>query len=182
MPNYIVPIFEKSCDLVEATEKSKRVILGKIQEGDILVVKDGSPGTVAVVTKEFIELTPNIMASYHLHIIRLKKEYRKYAHYICAFLNSKVGQALLRRYISGSVSPTIRNDEISGMKVIVPKNDNLAKDTKKAITNLQNSIITVMNKFLEPSKKIETKNNNLPKLPINWMPGGKRDKHGYYRP
>jgi len=178
-PNYVNPVFVKFTSEIE----EERSCL-KLKESDLLIVKDGSPAAITVVSKPILEKFEILLPSHHVYLIRLKEEYKKYAYYIAAFLNSKVGQAILRRYISGSVSPSIRSDELGEVDIVVPKKKEEYERIKEEIESLQKNIISVMDEFLTASNEIEKKINPrdvLPKLPINWMPAGKGDKHNYYK-
>jgi len=56
-------------------------------------------------------------------------------------------------------------------------------NVKTKIENLQKDIINSIN-FLNSSEEVEKElklPTDLPRLPINWLPGGKRDKHNYYK-
>jgi len=173
-PNYILPIFVK----YGLMEEENDVLL---KEADIVIVKDGSPGTVSAISKTLLEEYDQILFSYHLYRIRLKDEYKKHSFFISAFLNSKIGQGLVRKYISGAVSPTIRDQELKNIIVPIPKSDETTYAINEKLETLQRNVISSMN-FLEPSKELDEKmnpENNLPYLPINWLPGGKRDKQGY---
>ena len=187
-PNYILPAFSKFGILQETNKEFL------VEEGDILMVKDGSPGTVTAISKVFTENYEKSFASYHLHLIRLKGEYKKHAFFISSFLNSKVGQALVRKYISGSVSPTIRGypkkvggvqeiGEVGKIEVLIPKDEKISVKVREEIEQLQQNVISSRD-FLKSSMVLDSKinpNGKLPALPINWMPGGKGDKHGYYK-
>lgn len=50
----------------------------------------------------------------HVYRIILKEDFKRYAPFIGTFMNSKLGQALIRRYVSGSVTPTIRSTDAEG--------------------------------------------------------------------
>ena len=175
-PNYILPIFVKYGSLIEGSEND---IL--LKQGDIIITKDGSPGTISSISKILLETFDTILFSYHLYRIRLKDEYKKHSSFISAFLNSKIGQALVRKYISGAVSPTIRDQELKNIIMPIPKNDQISLEVNDKLEVLQKNVVSSMN-FLEPSEEMNKKmnpENNLPYLPINWLPGGKRDKQGY---
>ena len=184
-PNYVSPAFSKFGTI----EETNRDFL--VEEDDILVVKDGSPGTVTSISKVLLDNYENLFAPYHLHLIRLKEEYKKHSFFISSFLNSRVGQALIRKYISGSVSPTIRGyskkedggSEIGEIEVLIPKDEKISIKIRDEIEQLQQNVISSRG-FLKSSMVIDSEINpagKLPKLPINWMPGGKRDKHGYFK-
>jgi len=176
LPNCISPPFFKYAFEKEEYETSK------VEKYDLIIVKDGSPGTVAVVTPKLLRYYTKLYASYHTYIIRLKEDYKKYCFYISAFLNSKLGQAIVRKYISGSVSPTIRDNDLLDIRVVIPTNDDILEKLRTDIESLQESVI-LSTKYISPSKHIDTIFNTpkMPRLPINWLPGGKNDKQGYFK-
>lgn len=173
-PNYIAPYFEKFGVMDEDL---------LLKENDILIVKDGSPSTVAPITKPLIERFPKMMPTYHVYRVRLKEKYLRFATAISSYLNSKVGQAILRRYISGGVSTTIRDNELRKILVVIPK-DHEVTEVNKELQKLQKSVLSSLD-FLKPSKitmkEFKLSENDLPALPISYMPGAKRDKQGYFK-
>lgn len=175
-PNYIFPSFYKYGN----KNKNNENLL--VKENDLLIVKDGSPSTVAYISKKLLEHFDEIFTSYHVYIIRPKDKYKRYIPFISSFLNSKVGQAIIRRYISGSVSPTIRDNEIGEVEVIIPKDVELAERFAKELNEFQETVI-LSRKFMKYSKFIDDNYGikDIPRLPINWLPGGKRDKQEYYK-
>jgi hypothetical protein len=95
-----------------------------LKPGDILLGKDGEPGTFAVITEELLDFNPEIAIGGHVYRIRLRDEYIKYAYFLALFLNSKLGQALVRKYIAGGTTPTIRSDDLKKIIVCLPKEEN----------------------------------------------------------
>jgi len=183
MPNVLFPIFEKFANVDEGDEKFV------VEENNILLSKDGSPGVVSYVSKVFIDAMrgdvfgfENVAIAIHVYKIELKEEYEKYAPFIGAFMNSRLGQALVRRFISGSVSPTIRADDVDRMIIVIPKQDSLVEEAKSRLDELQRQAIAY-SAYVSYSNELIIKvfgeSPKIPKLPINWMPGGKRDPHGY---
>jgi len=178
-PNYIMPDIEKYAKISEEDKKEKI-----LKENDILIIKDGSPGTVSVILKPILDFFNGLItAGEHIYIIRLKQEYITLAPFITAFLNSKTGQALLRRYITGAISPSISDSSLKEIPIPMP-NEDVVKEAKEKLEELQRIVIEIMHptkiseKILE---KIGIKDDIQSYLPMNWMPAGKRDAHGYYR-
>lgn len=181
MPNVILPSFEK---FTKIEDDGKHVIV----EDDILLTKDGSPGVVSAVSAELVGALKEEFGyertaiATHVYKIELKEAYGKYSPLIGTFLNSKLGQALIRRYVSGSVSPTIRRDDVERILVVIPKDEVMVDDARKKLATLQRQAIDY-SRYVESSNELVTKmfgrKVELPKLPVNWMPGGKRDPHGY---
>lgn len=174
-PNFIFPVISKYTELVE---DKKRLLLKK---GDLLMVKDGSPSTVAIVTDAILSEFGEVVPSYHLYLIRLNNEYVKYAYFVAVFLNSRLGQSIVRRYISGSVSPTIRDGDVDNIEVIIPKKEAIEEYSRRIEELQQNAILS--RAFMSISEELDKSVgvNNIPKLPINWLPGGKKDKQGYWK-
>jgi len=189
MPNVVLPSFEKFGTIEDDNPRmQQRNMKRVVQADDLLLSKDGSPGVVSAVTEGLIEELRDKLdyeqaaVATHVYRIVLNEEHRKYAPFIGAFMNSKLGQALVRRYVSGSVSPTIRRNDVGRILVVVPKDDTLADEMREKLAELQrqavaysmnvglsNDLVSQMFGFMP----------DIPRLPINWMPGAKRDPHGY---
>jgi len=182
MSNVILPIFEKFATVENGKEKFI------IEKDDLLLSKDGSPGVASAISEGLLNILRDefgiekVAIATHVYKIQLKEEYKKYAPFIGAFMNSKLGQALVRRFISGSVSPTIRRDDVDKIIIVIPKENNLVNETRLKLAELQRQAIAY-SRYVQYSNelvaKMFDKTPEIPKLPINWMPGGKRDPHGY---
>ena len=176
-PNVIMPSVEKYAIMEGREEKFLR-------EFDILVIKDGSPGTVSCVLKPLLEFfEEKVTTGEHIFIVRLKKEHVEKGPFITAFLNSRLGQALIRRYITGAISPSINERAIRELPIPNPT-DELVHKAYEELTKLQEWAIKLTHP-VEVSeriiKELGLEDEVCAALPINWMPGGKRDAHGYYR-
>ena len=176
-PNVIMPNVEKYAVMEGREEKILR-------EFDILVIKDGSPGTISCVLKPLLEFFEGeVTAGEHIFIVRLREEHVEKGPFITAFLNSRLGQALIRRYITGAISPSINEGAIRELLIPSPT-DELVRKACEELTKLQEWAIELTHS-VEVSKRIikelGLEDRVCASLPINWMPGGKRDAHGYYR-
>lgn len=177
LPNVIFPSIEK------CTEASGDDLL---KENDILIVKDGSPGKSAVVLKPLLDyFNARVAAAEHLYVIRLKGSYEEFSPLITVFLNSKIGQSIVRRYITGAISPSISDEDLKEAPILDPLPiKEIARKIKEKAEEMQKIAISLASptrlsrdlfSMLKMNDEISTS------LPINWMPGGKRDAHGYYR-
>jgi len=174
LPNCIRPRFVKFADRQGALLAKKT---------DLLILKDGSPAVVAAVTQPFLEACGDVAAGTHVYVVSLRDEYGAWAAYISCWLNSTYGQAILRRYIAGSVSPTLRRDDLKEVLVPIPKDETLAGECQQWVEDLQQQLLE-SSKFMYPSEqvmKLLGSEPPLPYLPLNWTGGGKHDPHGYYR-
>lgn len=174
MPNVILPSFEKFHSLDEGEEKNI------IQVNDILLSKDGYPGVVCAISDGLIKALreeleyEEVAVATHVYRIILKERVKKYAPFIGAFMNSKLGQALVRRYVSGSVTPTIRAIDATKIIVAVPKDDKLADRIRNTVSRLQQQAIAIAySKSVTFSNDVITKmfgrSVELPKLPESWL-------------
>ena len=176
LPNYIFPNIEKYAEFDENRT---------LKENDILITKDGSPGITAVILQPLLNfLEHRVTAGEHVHIVRLHKNCQYLASFITLFLNSKIGQASLRRYVTGAISPSISATDLKLIRIPLPQDKGLFIKAKQELENLQEAAIRLMNPaniseaFLSGSGLAGSLTSYLP---INWMPGGKRDAHGYYK-
>jgi len=176
-PNFVFPVFVKRGSIGEGEEGFV------LSEGDLLMVKDGTPATFAPISKAVVEAFGQVMFSYHIYRIRLKKEYTPLAFYFSSFLNSKLGQALVRKYISGGVTPTIREDELRKVLVPIPKDALVISDAKEKLEAIQKSVIASIGSLQssEQLDKLMNPEDALPYLPANWLGAGKGDKQGYWK-
>lgn len=189
LPNTILTSFEKFATF--DTNKKFHIKLN-----DILLSKDGSPGVACCVTQRLLDILQKKLGyeggviGTHVYRIELKTEFQKYASFLTLFLNSKLGQAIVRRYISGSVSPTIGSQTIKRMLICIP-----IKNSKKLIDDSIQYLNLLQNEIFSTTKRVDysndlvkelAKDGNLEppvisRLQINWNHGGKRDLHGYYK-
>jgi len=171
-PNCLFPDFQKYTDNKDFA----------LQEYDIVIVRSGTSGLTALILPQILNNIGQLAVSDHIHVLRLQEEYKQYAPFICVFLNSKIGQALIRRYIGGSISPTLNRRDLVNIPIPLPQNSRILKGSEKLLNVLQENLLEY-SRFVSPSDRLletlELK-EPLPKLPVNWMPGGKRDPHGYY--
>ena len=170
-PNCIFPEFQKYTDNFEIA----------LEDYDLLIVRHGTSGLTAIVLPCIRHDFEKLAVSDQIHVVRVKERYKEFTPYICIFLNSAIGQALLRRYIGGSISPTLNRRDLVKIPIPLPTNEELVKLCEEKLTELQESFLQT-SKFVEPSWKLIKKlglDLDLPKLPINWMPGGKRDPQRY---
>ncbi|AFU58994.1 hypothetical protein Ngar_c20620 [Candidatus Nitrososphaera gargensis Ga9.2] len=165
-------------------------------ENDILLTKDGMPAAYCYISKVLIDTLRDefkhekVACSSHVYRIQLNKEYAEYAPYIVQVMNSRLGQALTRRFISGSVTPTIRSEDIDNVLVPLPKQDKdvILKKAKQQVETLQSHVMEIM-KNVQPSNDLtkviydlaSLSEPSIPNLPVNWSGGGRRDLHGYYK-
>jgi type I restriction-modification system DNA methylase subunit len=172
-PNYIVPTFIKFSE-----EQGP-----DLKPGDILLGKDGEPGTFAVITRELLDFNPEIAIGGHVYRIRLRDEYIKYAYFLTLFLNSKLGQALVRKYIAGGTTPTIRSDDLKKIVVCLPREnaETTTRGSEDTIRTLQSDVIKVISNIEFSANLLDTIGARAPeaRLPINWSGGGRSDPHGY---
>lgn len=183
-PNYIRPLFPKYAH----PNPKKRVDLAV---GDLLLGKDGEPGVFSVVTSDLMQYCQDILgtsalaASTHVYRIRFSDDYAGLAYYICMFLNSKVGQAIVRRYVAGGTTPTLRSTDVLEFVVPVPQTPRakLAKDARVKIEELQRDIISSALAVSASGDLLQALTLKDPeeRLPINFVGGGRSDPHGYYR-
>ena len=181
-PNYVLPVFTKT-----ANSNARRRI--DLESGDLLLGKDGEPGVVSVGTPELSTYCRSLgayalSASSHVYRIRLKTHYADLTYYVCAFFNSKVGQAIVRRYISGGTTPTLRGQDVQEFLVPIPRTRRaeLAQTFREELEELQKRIISSSLPLVPSQKLIQTLNMQDPdeRLPINFVGGGRSDPHGYY--
>lgn len=171
-PNCIFPDFRKFSD--------NRDIL--LRNYDLVVVRTGTSGMSTVILPYFREYFKDLTISDNVHAIRLKEENKKFAPFICLYLNSKLGQALLRRNIAGSVTPILNQRDLADIPIPIPEDDEILYKSERLLITLQENFLQY-SRFVSPSDRlleILGLTESLPKLPVNWMPGGKRDPHGYY--
>lgn len=171
-PNHIMPPFNKMTTEYVSDEKEDPYVTPY----DLLIIQDGSPGRVTSVPAIISEEIGDMMPSNHCYLLHIKEKYKVHSAFISSFLNSRLGQALIRKYIAGSVSPTIRKPEIKNLKVPIPKDEEKSKEIMKKIEQLQRGVLKSTN-FLDTSKDIEHKLQDdkyeVPNLPLNWYPKGK---------
>ena len=162
-PNFIVPLFTKHSD--EATE---------LCAGDILVGKDGEPGTVSVVTESLLGYCGSVAVGCHVYHLKIQDRYRPLSPFVSAFLNSRTGQALLRKNIAGGTTPTIRSDELAAMKVIIPSDELCPKVILTAVLETQDAVITSMQNLEASRLAVEFTGvgETEVRLPTNWAGGG----------
>ena len=116
----------------------------KSEEGDILIIKDDSPGTVAGVLRPLLRFFDEYeTVGEHDYIIRLKTGHKELASFIAAFLNSEIGQALVRRYITGAIGPSISERHIESLPIVLPP-DEIFKEAKEKLEDLQKTVIEMM--------------------------------------
>lgn len=84
--------------------------------GDILIARSGSIGSAALVDKN----TFKVLNSSDIIIIRPKPFINKY--YLCAYLNSKFGQAQIERFSSGGLQGHINISSLEMLLVPLPDN------------------------------------------------------------
>lgn len=162
-PNYIIPIFMKF-----AAEGSDLI------PNDLLVGKDGEPGTVAIVTTAFLDYCKDAAIGGHVYRLRLKEQFRPVAPFISAFLNSRIGQALLRKRIAGGTTPTIRKTDIEMVPVLIPADLKCPEEVRDGITETQKRVLESMDN-LGPSRGIAALTGMTDiqtRLPTNWAGGG----------
>jgi hypothetical protein len=162
-PNYVVPIFMKF-----ASEPMDLIA------DDLLIGKDGEPGTVAVITQAFLDYCKGVAIGGHVYRLRLREKFRPIAAFISAFLNSRIGQAIIRKCIAGGTTPTIRKTDIEKVQVLIPSSLKCPSGLKESIVETQNRVLESMDN-LGPSKGIGalTGMSDIPtRLPTNWAGGG----------
>lgn len=162
-PNYIIPLFMKFG--IEAM---------KVECGDLLMGKDGEPGTVAMITEDLLHYCQRLTIGGHVYHIRLAERYRELAPYISVFLNSRNGQALIRKQIAGGTTPTIRKPDVGRILILIPTDGKCPADIRDAVFTTQRSIIQAMDN-LGPSKTIAEQIGMADvdvRLPTNWVGGG----------
>jgi hypothetical protein len=182
MPNVILPTFDKFVLTVDDETKL-------INADDILITKDGSPAVASAITEGLVKSFredfgyERVAIATHVYKVKLKDGYKPHSAFIATFINSKLGQALIRRYFSGSVSSTVRGDELIRVLVVIPNDNEISETIKKEIQKLQDEAIHY-SRYVEISNQLVTRmfgrELKLPKLPINWMPTQK-DAHGYFK-
>jgi len=172
-PNCIFPRFSKYADAIE----------DGVRLGDLFITKDGEPGTAAIVTTALLEKVPTFVWGEHVYRVRLHLQWIDVGPYICAFLNSTVGQALIRKTIAGGTTPTIRKDDLAMVPIFIPQDRKVFGEASKQMNQLQVAVLeTVSN--LGPSSALSAKvglKDPPVRLPINWAGGGRSDPHNYDR-
>jgi len=162
-PNYVIPIFMKFAS--EATD---------LIPNDLVVGKDGEPGTVAIITEALLEYCESIAIGGHVYRLRLSEQYRIVAPFISAFLNSRIGQAILRKRIAGGTTPTIRKADIQTVEVLIPTDFKCPGGIANAVYETQKRVLESMDN-LGPSKNIDALTGMKDigaRLPVNWAGGG----------
>lgn len=120
-PNLIYPMFEK---FTSVQDDESHFLLN---ENDIILTKDGMPGAFSYVSAILLKTLKQenqykkISFSSHVYRIKLKKNFKDFAPYVTEIMNSRIGQALTRRFISGSVTPTLRKDDVKSILIPIPK-------------------------------------------------------------
>ena len=99
--------------LSEGAEKYKRYSL---QNGDLVITKNGSPFKVAIAE---ISSEQTVIVNGNIFVIRLKKEEAD-RFYIKAFLESDKGQAILQRASVGSTMPMLTINALKSMSIALP--------------------------------------------------------------
>jgi hypothetical protein len=162
-PNYVIPLFTKFGSSPM-----------DIRPDDLLIGKDGEPGTVSLVTASLLRYCKQLTVGGHVYHIRLASQYRELSPFISAFLNSRNGQAMLRRRIAGGTTPTIRKTDIGQIPVLFPTDRQCPSELREAIVETQDRIIQSMDN-LGPSRNIAAvagfEEVDI-KLPVNWAGGG----------
>jgi hypothetical protein len=162
-PNYVIPIFTKY------TAKPMNM-----EVGDLLVGKDGEPGTVAVITQVLLDYCKELTVGNHVYHVRLLEKHRPVAPFIAAFLNSRNGQAIIRKCIAGGTTPTIRKADIEELPVLIPTDGKCPASVQKAVIQTQKWVIDSMDN-LGPSKGMAAmlgmRDVDI-RLPTNWAGGG----------
>ncbi len=162
-PNYVLPVFTKQAAAPTA-----------VMPNDLLVGKDGEPGTVAVITKGLLEYCEELAIGVHVYLIRLRPESRELAPFVSAFLNSRHGQALVRRFIAGGTTPTLRKTDMGSIPVIVPADGKCPDGIRKAVEQTQVRVIESMDN-MGPSHSLAglmgMEDAGI-RLPTNWAGGG----------
>ena len=88
----------------------------QVFSGDILIARSGSIGSAALVGEKTIKE----LNSSDIIIIRPKPSINKY--YLCAYLNSKFGQAQIERFSSGGLQGHINISSLETLLVPLPDN------------------------------------------------------------
>lgn len=174
-PNYVVPVFSKF-----ATHAAP-----DLRPDDLLLSKDGEPGSFAVVTEELLAYRAEIVPGSHIYRIRLAEPYREHACFIALLLNSRLGQALVRRFIAGGTTPTLRSQDVARIPLCLPTAA-LAHESRRArerIRQLQARVIETVSSLDASASLLQALGAQEPgaRLPINWAGGGRSDPHGYDR-
>jgi hypothetical protein len=162
-PNYVIPIFMKF-----ASEPTDLI------PNDLVVGKDGEPGTVAIITESLLDYCGSIAIGGHVYRLRLLEQYRVVAPFISAFLNSRIGQAILRKRIAGGTTPTIRKADIKTIEVLIPTDFTCPGGMANAVQETQKRVLESMDN-LGPSKNIDSltgMKDIAARLPVNWAGGG----------
>jgi hypothetical protein len=150
---------------------------------DLLLSKDGEPGSFAVVTEELLAYRADLVPGSHIYRIRLAEAYREHACFIALLLNSRLGQALVRRFIAGGTTPTLRSQDVARIPLCLPTAA-LAHESCRArqrIRQLQARVIETMSSLDASASLLQALGAQEPgaRLPINWAGGGRSDPHGY---
>jgi hypothetical protein len=162
-PNYVIPLFTKFGSTAM-----------DIWPDDLLIGKDGEPGTVSLVTESLLSYCKQLTVGGHVYHIRLAPKYRELSPFISAFPNSRNGQAVLRKRIAGGTTPTIRKADIGQIPILIPADRICPPPLRSAIVETQDRIIQSMDN-LGPSRNIATEagfDEVDIKLPVNWAGGG----------
>ncbi len=122
----------------------------KLEPGDILVTRKGTPGITSIYTKEL----GNIIIGTEIIKIRLKKDSNISPEYLSIFLNSKLGISQIQVNLTGTVARGINHRALRGIKVIVPNYDqkeqidSLIKEANKKHFESLNLIEMAKNKLM----------------------------------
>jgi len=161
--NYVIPLFTKfgakPMDLIA---------------GGLLIGKDGEPGTAALITEPLLEFCGALTLGGHVYRVRLKAHFRPLAPFLSTFLNSRAGQAVVRKRIAGGTTPTIRSSDLNTVPVIVPIDRQCPPDIEQSVAETQNRIIEAMQN-LGPSTALAQRTGLQRidvRLPTNWAGGG----------
>ena len=172
-PNYVVPLFGKFAEEVSVD----------IEVCDIVLGKDGEPGTAAAITEVLLEYTGDFTIGNHVYRLRLSDEYAQAAYFVTAFINTRLGQALIRKMIAGGTTPTLRKDELLEVHIYVPADRTLWERAKDDIIKIQTAVLASLANLGPSDAAIQRLgiSDTLSRLPVNYVGGGRNDAHRYFR-
>lgn len=131
-------------------------IENKIQEDDILIVKDGATtGKVGIVSKEYPYKEANI--NEHLFLLRSKTNLVN-PYFLMAFLKSYGGQIQIERGITGGTITGIIREVIENIKIVIPPleiQNRIAEEVKKRMIESEQLKLLAKNEIEKAKQEVE---------------------------
>jgi type I restriction enzyme, S subunit len=94
-------------------EEHEKLLLTQVQRGDVLVKLVAQPGVSAV----YAYAEP---ANFNSHLVRLRLKPEVDPEYLVSYLNSDLGQSLIRTFTTGNLRPVVTLAALMSLPVILP--------------------------------------------------------------